>query len=126
MLAFYRDLVRLRRNVGGVSAGLTGTNVDVYHLNDAAKVMAYRRWSAAGDDCIVVANFANHAYTRYDVGLPAGGTWHVRLNSDSRTYSSDFGDAPSTDVVALSAVRDGKPFTGPIALGPYSVVVLSR
>lgn len=122
---FYRDAIALRRNLGGTSAGLTGSDIQIFHLNDADKVLAYRR-SNGDRDVIVIANFANRNYTRYDIGLPAAGTWKVRLNSDDRRYSLDFGGAPSTDVVATNTARDGLPFFGGVALGPYSIVVLSR
>lgn len=121
---FYRDAIALRRNLAGTSAGLTGSDIQVFHVNDGDKVLAYRR-SNGSHDVIVIANFANRNYTRYDIGLPAGGTWKVRLNSDDRRYSLDFAGAPSTDVVAARTARDGLPFTGGVALGPYSIVVLS-
>lgn len=126
VFAFYKDLIALRRNRGGVTAGLTGSDIDVYHVNTTDKVLAYRRSSGADSDVIVVANFMNRKYTRYDVGLPAGGVWKVRLNSDDTRYSADFGGASSSDVQAVGAPLHGQPFTGPIALGPYSVVILSK
>lgn len=126
ILEFYRDLIALRRNRAGTTAGLTGSDINVFHVNDATKVLAYRRSAGGDSDVIVIANFANQNYTRYDIGLPAGGTWKVRLNSDDKRYSTDFGGAPSTDVTATVADRDGLPFTGGVALGPYSLVILSR
>lgn len=122
---FYRDAIALRRNLGGTTAGLTGSDLNVFHVNDGDKVLAYRR-SNGSHDVIVLCNFANRNYTRYDIGLPSGGTWKVRLNSDDRKYSLDFGGAPSTDVVATNTPRDGLPFLGAVALGPYSLVVLSK
>jgi len=56
-------------------------------------------------DVVVVANFANRGYARYDVGLPSGGTWRVRMNTDEVKYSTDFGGASSADVAALPAPR---------------------
>lgn len=122
---FYRDMIALRRNSDGKTGGLTGSDINVFHVNDSAKVLCYRR-SDGKNDVIVLVNFANKNYTRYDVGLPAAGTWKVRLNSDDRKYSTDFGGAPSSDVVTTSTARDGFPFMGGVALGPYSIVVLSR
>ncbi len=122
---FYRDMIALRRNANGKTAGLTGSDINVFHLNDPAKVLVYHR-SDGKNDVVVLVNFANKNYTRYDIGLPAFGTWKVRMNSDDRKYSTDFGGAPSTDVIATSTARDGFPFMGSVALGPYSIVVLSR
>ncbi|MGC4118762.1 MAG: alpha amylase C-terminal domain-containing protein [Myxococcales bacterium] len=123
---FYRDLIRLRRNADGVSAGLTCPTVEVTHVNTGAKVIAYRRRCADGQgEVVVVANFAGTHYPRYDVGLPSPGTWHVRVDSDDLKYGDDFG-AGQTQVVAQPVERDGLPYFGAMNLGKYSVLVLSR
>jgi 1,4-alpha-glucan branching enzyme len=124
--AFYRALVRLRRNLDGVSAGLLGAQVAVTHFHEGNKVLAFRRWDAGGDDVVVVVNLRNRGYTRYDVGLPAGGVWRVRLDSDDPRWSTDFRGAAPAVVTAVAQRYDGLPFTGSVTLGPYSVVVLSR
>ncbi|MEM9082448.1 MAG: alpha-amylase family glycosyl hydrolase, partial [Planctomycetota bacterium] len=48
----YRDLIRLRRNWFNNTRGLRGQNVNVFHVNNGSKVIAYHRWDAggAGDD----------------------------------------------------------------------------
>jgi 1,4-alpha-glucan branching enzyme len=131
VLAYYRDLIRLRRNLDGVSAGLTGASIDV-RVNEAAKVLVVRRWSTsasggkANDDVVIVASFANRSFARYEIGLPADGTWHVRLDGDAKRYSSDFGGGSLADVVAAAPGLDGSPVRGAVTLAPYSVVVLSR
>jgi hypothetical protein len=50
----------------------------------------------------------------------------VRLDGDSKTYASDFGGSPAADVAATATTRDGLPFQGSVALGAYSLVVLSQ
>src|SRR5207249_11749057 len=124
----YSDLVHLRRNAAGTTRGLEGNNVNVFHVDNGNKVVAYHRWmnGGAGDDVVVVANFSAKAFDSYDIGLPRGGTWHVRLNSDWRGYSSDFGDHASDDVVARSGGKDGLGFGGSVGVGAYSVVILSQ
>jgi 1,4-alpha-glucan branching enzyme len=124
--ALFRDLTRLRRGGAGATTGLAGEQVDVYHLDDAAKVIAYRRWGAPGDDVVVVANFSVKPYPRYLVGLPSPGVWHVRFNGDAAAYAPDFGDLPSSDVTAAPPARDGMPVTGAVALGAYAAVILAR
>jgi 1,4-alpha-glucan branching enzyme len=128
ILQLYRDLIKLRRNQGGVTTGLLGEHVDPFHVNDNAKVIAYHRWNQGGpgDDVVVVANFSNVALANYQIGLPSAGTWHVRFNSDSVTYSPDYADTPSKDVVASPVARDGQPANGSLPLGRYSVVILSQ
>lgn len=124
--AFYRALIRARRNLDGATPGLLGANVSVIHFHEANKVLAVRRWDRGGDDVVVIANLRNRAYARYDIGLPSGGTWDVRIDSDDPRWSEDFHGRAAGTVTALAQPYDGQPFTGPIALGPWSVVVLSR
>ena len=126
--ALYKDLIRLRRNLDNNTRGLCGQNTNVYHVNNNDKVMAFHRWDngGAGDDVIVVVNFANHSYANYALGLPREGRWRVRLNSDSNDYSSDFSNHPSVDVMASAAGLHGMKFSGGLGLGPYSAVILSQ
>lgn len=126
IVQLYTDLVHLRRNTAGTTVGLTGDGVSVFHINDSAKVIAWRRWSAGGDDVVVVANFSNTSFANYAIGLPAGGTWKVRFHSDDLDYSADFANTPSPDVVARLGGRDGQPYNGSLALGRYALTILSR
>ena len=126
ILAFYTDALRLRRNLDGVSAGLLGGNVSVFHVNTGAQVLAWRRWDMPGDDVVMIANFSATAFPVYTIGFPATGVWHVRMNGDSKKYSLDFGDTPEPDVTAAATARDGQPASGNVALAPYSMLVLSR
>jgi 1,4-alpha-glucan branching enzyme len=126
IVAFYQAAIRARRNLDGVTAGLLGPNIQVFHTNESAKVIAYRRLDASGHDVIVALNFGATSYTSYLLGLPEEGTWHVRLNSDDTAYGSDFGGASSADVVTTNAPRDSFSFTGSLALGSYAGVVLSQ
>jgi 1,4-alpha-glucan branching enzyme len=124
----YRDLIALRKNDAGATRGLRGENVNVFHVNDTAKVIAFHRWDqgGAGDDVIVVLNFSGTAFPQYDIGLPRGGTWKVRFNSDWQGYDAGFAGTPSNDTTASSGGRDGLDFHGTIGVGAYSAVVLSQ
>lgn len=120
---FYRDLIHLRRNLDGVSLGLTGPNVTSHVVRDDNpwKLLAFHRWGAGADDQVmVIMNFtANNIPSYFINDWPADGNWYVNLNSDSTNYSSDFGDHGS----AVVTVSGG---SGQVAIGPYSVLVLSR
>jgi 1,4-alpha-glucan branching enzyme len=126
--AFYKDMIRLRRDLDGVSGGLRGKNIAVSHINDANgnKVLVYRRWNKGGDDVMVVVNFSAKKYARYDVGVPGTGTWQARVDSDATKYGSDFGTATNTAVTVMATPRDGLAATAALTLGPYAVVVLTR
>ena len=124
----YRDLIRLRRNWFDHSRGLRGQHLNVFHMNDADKVIAFHRWEHGGprDDVIVVANFANRAYAGYTLGFPRPGWWQVRFNSDWQGYGADFGNQLASDTLAGHGPRDGLSFQANVGLGPYSVVILSQ
>ena len=124
----YRSLIRLRRNLDGTSGGLSGANTNVFHLNNNAKVLAFHRWQngGAGDDVVVLTNFSNVSYPNYRIGLPRGGLWKVRFNSDSTAYSSDYGNYATADVTADNSGYDGLPFSGNFRFGPYTSVIFSQ
>ncbi len=127
-LRLYRDLIKLRRNREGTTAGLTGRHVDVYHLNDGDNVLAFRRWVEGGplDDVLVIANFSNAERRDYRVGAPAEGVWRVRLHSDEKRYGKGFGKVTCDDATADNEGYDGKSHSIRVSLGPYSVLILSR
>lgn len=118
---FYRDLIRLRRNLDGVSLGLTGPWMTWHSVDNNRKLLAYHRWGAGADDQVmVVLNFSNTEIGNYSFStFPADGRWYVNLNSDWTRYGSDFANRGSS-VVQVSGG------TGSVSIGPYSVLVLSR
>ena len=127
--AFVRDLARLRRNVEGGAGGLLESGVEVFHRNDAAKVIAYRRHGAsAADDVVVVLNLKNKAYTAYDLGVDSAGPWRVRLTSDRAAYGADFVEGAAGPFTARAATpaKDGKPFTLTLPLAAYGAMVLTH
>jgi 1,4-alpha-glucan branching enzyme len=128
IVLLYRDLIRLRRNWYDTTRGLRGQHVNVHHVNDADKVIAFHRWDGGGprDDVVVVMNFSARAFDSYWIGFPRAGSWRVRLNTDWRGYSDDYGDHLGYDTMAGSAPGDGMWYGGNVGLGPYSAVILSQ
>ncbi len=122
----YRDLIRLRRNLDGVTKGLTGQHVDVFHRDHENKVLAWNRWARGGpgDSTVVVMNLSQREHDFYGLTFPAEGEWKVRFNADWAGYSADFGNA---ELTAVNATRDGYPVvTGGLRLPPYAFVILSQ
>jgi 1,4-alpha-glucan branching enzyme len=127
----HQSLIRLRRNWNNNSRGLRGQHVNVFHVNNNDKVIAFHRWEngGPGDDVIIVVNFGNRTYNSYTLGFPRDGIWHVRFNSDWAGFSSDFGNTPGYDTTSGRAIwgdTDGLPFAGNVGLGPYSALILSQ
>ncbi len=128
ILRLYRDLVRLRLDRDGVSAGLGGRGVQVHRIDEAAKVTAFHRWDAGGpgDDVVVAANFAHEPRGVYRIGFPRPGLWRLRFNSDWAGYSEEFGDFPSQDVEAAEQECDGMAWSAEISIGGYTLLIFSQ
>jgi 1,4-alpha-glucan branching enzyme len=128
ILEMYRGLIHLRRNLAGKTRGLTGQGIEVHHVHNENKVLAFHRWAEGGpgDSVIVVANLANQSWEGYRVGLPAAGSWVVRFNSDWQGYDANFGAVDTPDVMAEEGEYDSLPYSGAVNIGPYSVVILSQ
>jgi 1,4-alpha-glucan branching enzyme len=124
----YRDLAHLRRNWNDNTRGLRGDHVNVFHVNETNKVIAYHRWAdgGPGDDVVVVANFSGTWFPDYRTGMPRGGHWRVRFNSDWNGYSSDFGNTATLDADANGGGQDGLGQSASFQLGPYSAVIFSQ
>ncbi len=128
VVSLYRDLIALRLNTAGMTRGLCGQGVNVTHVNDGDKVVAFHRWDkgGAGDDVMIVANFSAQPFGCYRIGFPHPGTWKLRLNSDAKVYSPDYQDFPSFDIEAHEGPYDGYPYHGEIAVAPYSFLIFSQ
>lgn len=140
ILQQYSTLCRARSNANGNTRGLTGRHVRAYHVNERDKVMAWHRWEVGGaaDDVICIANCRDRGVLDYQLGLPRGGAWTVRVNTDCvveeeafsppeiSTFFANVGPRIGAGVVATTTPYDGLPFSAMFDVGPYSLLVLSR
>jgi 1,4-alpha-glucan branching enzyme len=127
----YRDLLHLRRNIFGVTRGLTGRSVHLHHFNNQDKVIGFHRWDQGGarDDVVVIASFSNRDIeTDYRIGFPRGGRWTIRFNSDWKGYSPDFHEVGNAGgaVEAEREDRDGFFFSATVQLPSYGVLIFSQ
>ncbi|MGO9525984.1 MAG: LamG-like jellyroll fold domain-containing protein [Verrucomicrobiia bacterium] len=131
VVQYYRDLIRLRRNLDGRSSGLTGEASTIIWEDNRTNypMIAYHRWSTgnAGDDVVVICNFSNTYWpgyfittNSYQLGFPKNGAWYVQLNSDWSKYCSDYDDYGDSGSITVSGGG------GTISIAPYSVLVLSQ
>lgn len=117
----FKELIELRKNCGGKTKGLTGKNINLMHVDEGNKVIAYHRWQNGGpnDDVVVVVNFADIMHKEYILGFPWSGEWKVRFRSSRSEFSPDIKDVFIPDV----AVDNGG---GRLVLPPNSIVILSQ
>jgi len=128
MLQLHRHLIDLRLDTYHNVAGLIGTNVDVFHVDTDAKVVAYHRWAKGGlaDDVVVIMNFANKPQNDYRISFPATGKWWARFNSDWEGYGEGLTGVGPTSVDVQADSQDKQHFTGTIDIAPYSVLIFSQ
>ncbi len=128
IVQMYRDLIALRRNLTGKTKGLTGQNLNVFHLDNGNKTLAYHRWEngGLGDDVVVVANFSNVPIQSLNIGFPRQGQWHVLFNSGASVYDPSFTNSDSFDATANPGTKDGLTFNGNVGIGSYGVIILSQ
>jgi 1,4-alpha-glucan branching enzyme len=82
---FYQDIIRFRLG----STVVRSANIDVFHANDDARVIAFRRWDDTGE-LLVVGSLNNLPFNSPGYLLSYGplGDWGWRecLNSDASAY----------------------------------------
>jgi 1,4-alpha-glucan branching enzyme len=70
---YYSGLIYLRKTSGPLKT----ENIEFFHLDEANKVLAWKRWDDQGGIVAVVANFSDSALGDYAIpGFPADGDWH--------------------------------------------------
>ena len=120
----YGDLIRLRRNAYGNTAGFKQPgNINVHHVNNAAKVLGFIRWDQGGqtDDIVVAINCSASPFFAYEVAFPSPGTWYCLYNSDVQGYDASFGGvgpAVGGTVTAGTTAR--------LDLGAYSLQIYCK
>lgn len=121
IISAYKHLTALRKNIDGISKGLTGKNISILNQDDNNKVIAYYRWKEGGpaDDTVVIINFGNKGIDNYKLSFPRDGMWKIRFNSTWNGYSEDFKNAEVQDVEAVNnkAIID---------IPPSSALILSQ
>ncbi|HET9330110.1 MAG TPA: 1,4-alpha-glucan branching protein GlgB [Steroidobacteraceae bacterium] len=121
-----RDLNRLYRTTPALyeldfsESGFQWVDCDDADLS----VISYLRKSAAGEPVLVVCNFTPVPRERYRLGVPRGGHWRERLNSDAADYGGS-GQGNLGGLDARASAAHGHPHSLEVRLPPLAVVVLT-
>jgi 1,4-alpha-glucan branching enzyme len=97
--AFYRDLLRLRRNLDGITPGLLATQQTTVAYGSPAGLQVVR--GSTGQAVLVLANLTPTSVVRW-MSFPATGWWHVALSTDDTVYSGGGGGLSSVWVTNAS------------------------
>jgi 1,4-alpha-glucan branching enzyme len=123
-LRFTQELVWMRRR----ERALSGERINVFHVHDANRVLAFHRWlEGQGADVVVVASLRERTYPDYRLGMPAAGGWREVFNSD--VYDNWVNPQVAGNggrVVAEPVTLHGLPATASLVLPANSIVVLTR
>lgn len=124
----YRDLIKLRTNAEGKSAGLTGQHNHIFHCNESTKIVAFHRSKEGGigDDVVVALKFSEMAAEDYRVGLPFPGRWSLAFNGDAEVYGEKLDGTEMTCVDTEEIPYDGYEQSVAINLGAYSCLIFVR
>jgi 1,4-alpha-glucan branching enzyme len=87
-------------------------------------VLSYlRRGNEVDRPCLTVCNFTPMPRLEYRVGVPCGGTWRERLNSDAGEYGgSGLGNGGAVEAEAVT--WHGRPYSLLLTLPPLGTIVL--
>jgi 1,4-alpha-glucan branching enzyme len=87
-------------------------------------VIAFLRHSASGEPALVVCNFTPVPRERHRLGVPHGGRWRERLNSDAADYGgSGQGNLGVLDAAPVAA--HGFAQSLELRLPPLAVLILT-
>lgn len=123
-----RDLNALYRNTPALyrrdcdAGGFEWIDGGAAHDN----VVSFIRWGEPGDaPCLVICNFSPVPREGYRMGVPYGGFWEEKLNTDSLHYGgSDVGNYGGQE--AESVPWHIKPYSLMLTLPPLATVVLQH
>jgi 1,4-alpha-glucan branching enzyme len=91
-----------------------------------SSVYSYLRWGRDGDaPVLVVCNFTPVVRSDYRIGVPRGGRWAERINTDSLIYGGS-GVGNWGGVTAMDTPWHGRPHSIHVTLPPLATVVLEH
>ncbi len=98
LLHHYSGLIYLRKTSGPLKT----ENIEFFHLDQARKVLAWKRWDDAGSVVVVVANFSDDALGDYTVpNFPGDGEWHEFIFN----YDKSVEDGQMIDLIGPSECK---------------------
>jgi 1,4-alpha-glucan branching enzyme len=121
-----RDLNRLLRETPSLhEQDFVDRGFQWVDCDDAdVSVIAFLRKSRSGDLALVVCNFTPVPREAYRLGVPRGGVWRERLNSDAGVYGgSDLGNLGSRATDATPSHGQAQSLS--MRLPPLAIVVLT-
>ena len=123
-MEFVTTLIRMRRHY----RALTAPAVNVFHVNNAARVIGFHRWvPGVGEDVVVIGTLNERHLVDYEIGFPQPGIWREVFNSDF--YESSIGHQTvgnAGEVIAADKPLHGFGHSAAIKIPANGVIVFAR
>jgi 1,4-alpha-glucan branching enzyme len=123
-LRFTRELAGLRNQL----PGLTGTGMNLFHVHNRNRILAFHRWvPGRGQDVVVVASLSESTCRGYSLGFPARGYWREAFNSDAYdNWVNPWGAGNGGGIQAEGGPMHGLPASASLVIPANSVLVFVR
>ena len=127
MQDFFRfscDLVAVRRR----QPALCSEAINVFHVHESNRVIAYHRWlEQVGRDVVVVASLNETTFQHYQLGFPVAGQWMEVFNSDVYDHwPNPLAAGNNGRITVRDAAMHGLPYSTRITIPANSVLVFAR
>jgi 1,4-alpha-glucan branching enzyme len=97
LFEYYKKLIALRKQ----TPALQSDNIEFFHEDTEAKVLAYTRWNSQGSRIVVVVNFSDQNFSEYQIpNFPAAESWQDWLTETSVKVDED---TLTTEIAAFTA-----------------------
>jgi 1,4-alpha-glucan branching enzyme len=123
-LRFTRELIALRNR----HPALRGGQVNVFHVHNENRVIAFHRWlEGIGQDVVVAVSLNESTYYGYRIGFPGSGWWAEMFNSDVYdNWVNPIVAGNGTGVNADAPPLHGLPASAQVVLPANGIVVFAR
>lgn len=120
-LRMTRDLIALRRS----HVSLRGEQLNVFHVHDMNRVLAFHRWvDGLGYDVVVVASLNESTYDDYNLGFPRAGRWKEIFNTDVYdNWVNPWVSGNGGEITAGGGPMHGMPTSAAITIPANAVLV---
>ncbi|TQI71412.1 1,4-alpha-glucan branching enzyme [Gramella sp. Hel_I_59] len=115
------NLIKIRTGEIEGYEGLRQQAIEIIHLNNDSKVLAYLR-GEENSKVLIVINFSNKDYTEYNLDLAEQSNWKLRLNTVAKEYDDDFSEMEVDDPeIHMESKEEAN--TGTFEIPGYSALI---
>lgn len=121
-LTFSQELMHTRASL----PGLRGDGINVFHVHNQNRVIAFHRWvEGLGQDVVVVCSLNENTFWDYELGMPQARSWQERFNSDAFNGKNSSCHGNGGGVWAGGEPRHGLPSSARMVIPANSILIFS-